>query len=106
MPQAKPVAATIPGLYAYLTELEQRDHDQADPRLNLVCTSAEWDEACAEARSQPPTGMLAALLAARPVVIPAWKVRGRTFGEAASLVPWLADAREVVVHADDTISAA
>lgn len=96
----------VPGLYRYLTEREQADHDQADPRLNLTCTPAEWDAACAEAAIQPPTGMLADLLTGKPVTIPAWTLRGRRFGEAASRIPWLTEAREVVVHADDAITVA
>lgn len=45
--------------------------------------------------------MLADLLAGKPVTIPAWKLRGRTFGEAARRIPWLA--RDVVAYADDVV---
>ncbi|MEM6109828.1 hypothetical protein AAHS21_26895 [Mycobacterium sp. 050272] len=48
--------------------------------------------------------MLADLKADVPVVIPAWKLRGRRFGHLAQRIPWLADATYVVVHADDSIA--
>lgn len=95
----------VPGLYRYLTEREQRDHDQPDPRVFLGdLDPVELAEMIAKAAAQPVTGMLAALKAGVPVVIPAWLLRGHRFGEAASRIPWLAEARDVVVHADDTIT--
>jgi hypothetical protein len=96
----------VPGLRRYLTEREQRDHDQADPRLHLVCTPELWDAACAEAAFQPITGMLAGLKAGAPVVIPAWTLRGRPFREAVQRIPWLRNATEVTVYADDRIAPA
>lgn len=96
----------IPGLYRHLVEHEQRDHDRADPRLALTCTPAEWDAACAEAASQPAAGMLVDLKAGKPVTIAGWELRGRPFSDAARRIPWLAEAREVVVQADDTIAPA
>jgi hypothetical protein len=105
-PDPADVTDRVPGLYRYLIEREQRDHDSADPRLHLVCTPEQWDAACTEAAIQPPSGMLADLLAGRPATVPAWVLRGRTFGEAAQRIPWLAEARDVMVHADDTITVA
>jgi hypothetical protein len=48
--------------------------------------------------------MLADLKAGAPVVLPAWKLRGRRFGQVAQRIPWLVNATDVMVDADDSIT--
>ena len=106
MPQAKVASqARIPGLYRHLTEREQLDHDQPDPRVYLSpdLDPAALAELIAMAASQPPSEMLADVLAGEPVVIPAWMLRGRTFGTQTERWPWIAKVAWVRVSADDVV---
>ncbi|GAA4292964.1 hypothetical protein [Mycobacterium paraffinicum] len=107
MPRAEldSAEAKVPGIYRHLIQAEQRHHDKADPRLYLSpgLDPVERAELTTQLAAQPPSGMLADLLAGEPVVIPAWMLRGRTFGTQTERWPWIAKVDWLRVSADDVV---
>jgi hypothetical protein len=108
MPRAEAAAtdsSTLPGVYRWLLDAERRYHDRADPRLTLQPDLDPVALAGADTRAaaQPPSGMLLGLLRGRPVLIPAWRLRGATYRAKTASWPWLLDCDWVEVHSDDTV---